>query len=183
VTHLTSLTVLWPPFAAPSGPTPYVPPVVAPRRDNDAYFIRTPSIIGLLRATGEFDDRGVIFSHAPDRDRSTTQLKRVATVTPRTFTEKPEGSERRIFRTVQYDLTLKFSANTTEKAQAESDRLQAVVRNALGGVSYGGFTSGWRSVLGTGQLDDSRNPEYRITIRGQFAYGYDVSVGLRTTTG
>jgi hypothetical protein len=171
-----------------SGPvvTPYTPAPATPYRDNDAYFLRTPSIKGLLEDTREFDE--VFFARSAAKAPITAQQGRVAVISPRDFAERNEGSERRKFRTVFYDLTIQFSEEDAQAAEVEADRLEAVARNALlvdeegDPISYGGFTAPWTSQLGRGTLDDSRRPAYRITMRGQFGYGYDSATGLRTTS-
>jgi hypothetical protein len=160
---------------------------LGPFRDDDAFIgsdIADPatSIVGLLEATGEFDEGGVIFASGPDRARDTSQMGRVVVITPTGYSSRNEGSQRRKLRTVSYLLTIQYRAEEIADARAESDRLTALIHDTLEPASLGGFTKPWLNNLSAGRYDDSRHPEIRVTLNGSFAYAFDSSTGMRTST-
>jgi hypothetical protein len=187
-----------PPGYLPPGylPTGYLPETVAPStpigpfRDDDAFIGKdgladpTTSIVGLLEATGEFDR--VNYGSGPDDDRSTSQMGRVAVITPDPRARMAgQPSPKRRVRQATYTLTVKYRAEEARDKRAEADRLFAVCHNVLEGVSYGGFTLFEKSMLTDDSYDDSRHPEIRLTMRGSFSYVCDfgaTGVKLRTTT-
>jgi hypothetical protein len=185
-----------PPGYLPIGylPIGYLPETAAPSalsgpfRDDDALFngsdnqgvTSVDSVVGLLFGTKEFDT--VIFSRGPDRARDTSNLSRVAIVTPQRWTEKNEGSQRRKLRTVFYLITIRYVAEETEEARSESDRLEAAVQDVLMPATFGGFTLPWLNSVTAGNWDDSGHPTYTIKMNAQFTYGYDIGTGLRKTS-
>jgi hypothetical protein len=169
-----------------------VPVIILPGpfRDDDAFIGKdgladpATSIVGLLEATGEFDRVG--YGSGPDDDRATSQMGRVAVITPDPRARMAgQPSPKRRVRQATYTLTVKYRAEEVADKRAEADRLFAVCHNALEGVSYGGFTLFEKSMLTDDAYDDSRHPEIRLTMRGSFSYVADFSttgVKLRTTT-
>jgi hypothetical protein len=163
------------------GPAPITTPT-GPFRDDDAFIGKdgladpATSIVGLLEATGEFDEGGVIFASGPDRARDTSQMGRVATITPDArgrMIAQPDPYRKR--REMGYTLTLKVREEETTEGESEADRLSSVVHNTLQNVSYGGFCLFERSVISEDTYDDSRHPEVRVTMRGMFSYMIDFS--------
>jgi hypothetical protein len=161
---------------------------LGPFRDDDALYngsdnkgvTSVDSVVGLLYGTGEFET--VIYSRGPDRARDTSNLGRVAVVTPQRWTEKNEGSQRRKLRTVYYLITIRYLAEETEEARSESDRLEAAVQDVLMPATFGGFTLPWLNSVTAGNWDDSGHPTYTIKMNAQFTYGYDIGTGLRKTS-
>jgi hypothetical protein len=162
---------------------------LGPFRDDDAFIgsdiaDSATSIVGLLEATGEFDR--VNYGSGPDDDRSTSQMGRVAVITPDPRARMAgQPSPKRRVRQATYTLTVKYRVEEVADKRAEADRLFAVCHNVLEGVSYGGFTLFEDSMLTDDIYDDSRHPEIRLTMRGMFSYVVNFSshgVKLRTTS-
>ena len=164
-----------------SAPLPPGPTVVY--RDDDAYVNGPLSMVSLLKATGEFSD--VVFARETNNGtRVASETGSVAIVTPgKNAKLSSQPNPFRKLRQANYVIEIQVSRDEPEDAQAEADRLFAVVHNALNNVSLGGFTLFDQSVLNTDYYTARDHPVVKILARGVFGYVVDLSSGgFRVTT-
>ena len=134
-------------------------------RDQDAFDAITSALIN----TSEFSD--VLFGNPLDQGMISASSAPSVIVTPDRWTEFDDSDPTMIVRQVFYTLTLLVRDEQAGPRYDALDRLSSVVMNVLDGSSLNGGCMPALTKIRQGRFDtNSRHPEQRLQLRGEFSY-------------
>lgn len=125
----------------------------------------------LLRESGEF--ALVAFPERSSRANPPAQLTPSVGIVPVSWRESDDANPDVVLRVVQFDLVLTVRSVDVRAGVQRLFRLATIAQNRLDGSDLGGQTLQGRTRVSIGVLDqNSTSPELKLTLRGEFAYGF-----------
>jgi hypothetical protein len=150
--------------------------VLGPGRDRDVFQAIKATLVG----TQAFD--AVLLHQAINHARTTADRNPIVTIRRTGWNEADLYDPTCFERTVSYDLTIALRMDDPEERFAALERLEDIAVNALDGQTLAGICVRHKTAIARGQDDpEARDPEQRVTLKGQFAYLFDGYAG-RTTS-
>jgi hypothetical protein len=149
-------------------------PPVAGIRDRDVF----QKMVEAVGATGEFSE--VVYM-LPGTMPEAADSNPVLGVMPRGWKEVESGDGSGLMRSVRYQIWIIVREQLPQSRYDWGDRLACLVQNRIDGSSLGGTCVPELSVLRSGTIPETKDPNaLTVILEGEFVYGVDPSVGRAT---